>query len=627
MRFTFLLIFTFIFSSFLNAQINPKTKWGNVSQAEIDYKEVPFEKDAGAVVLFEEGYMNMRFPIQTTIYRRIKILNQKGIEEANRKLRYQHKHKLQNITGLKAQTINIENGKPVKSEITKNNFYTNEINDVFTSIDFAFPNVKVGSIIEYEYTLNSENMRWINAWYFQDKIPTLYSSITINPQGLYAGFATIAVGELFVKKYKKGRDGNNQHNWSLNNIPSYTKTSFSYNQLDQREGLILQLKKYYKWKDNYYEGTPELVEITTKWTELTKEVYERQKSYNNPTFTKTLLENINKSNDEAQYLKNILQFFKSNYTWNGYSYTMPIPEMSNRQLHKEKRGNLADLNLHFYSLVKSAGYKVDLVLLSTRDNGKLITSYPYIGQFNSVINLVTLKDGKSFLIDASDLSYDLGYMPLRNYNHYGLIVDPSKESFITLNPTLSEFHSTQNYSFNEGKFTLSRVDKSNGYFNNQDTDIPNSFNLNFTEKSKSAPTLLEDKYMGTKAVYQSDAEAQSFYTIQNPLSRILSQYRFDEPSRERSLEFNFPFYYKVFTTIKIPNGYTVEIPQNFKANYESKEKDLIYVQNAEIKDGSLLYSVELLMNKSTFTHQYEDVKKFFEKTNLDASKTILLKKI
>src|SRR5690606_28661668 len=153
---------------------------------------------------------------------------------------------------------------------------------------------------------------------------------------------------------------------------------------------------------------------------------------------------------EFNYLKNICQYFKSHYTWNGYTSTMPIPEMTNRRVHKEQNGNVADLNLHLYSLLNAAGFQVDLVILSTRNHGKIITSYPYLGQFNAVVNLVTLKDGRTFFIDASDLSNEIGYMPLKNYNQYGLVVDPKKETFISMDAPVSELYLSQVYAFVNG---------------------------------------------------------------------------------------------------------------------------------------------------------------------------------
>lgn len=97
---TFLLIYTSLFS-----QINPDTKWGKLSQVEIDYKEVTFEIDAPAVILFEEGRTSLTpNNVETNIYRRIKILKEKGIEAANQELLYYAYKSTEDINGLRAQT-------------------------------------------------------------------------------------------------------------------------------------------------------------------------------------------------------------------------------------------------------------------------------------------------------------------------------------------------------------------------------------------------------------------------------------------------------------------------------------------------------------------------------------------
>ncbi|MGB6092899.1 MAG: hypothetical protein WBF83_03970 [Moheibacter sp.] len=69
-------------------QINPKTKWGQVSPEEIDYKAVDFDPGAAAVILFEEGNTVIETSFATTVYRRIKILNERGLEPANQEIRY-----------------------------------------------------------------------------------------------------------------------------------------------------------------------------------------------------------------------------------------------------------------------------------------------------------------------------------------------------------------------------------------------------------------------------------------------------------------------------------------------------------------------------------------------------------
>lgn len=160
---TFLFCLIFLFSLCLQAQLNPKTKWGDVSQAEINYKEVSFEKDAPAIILYEEGKTNISGSFQTNIYRRIKILNEKGIESANQELIYYSYKALEGFGSIRAQTINIENGKPVIYPVKKQDIFESNINEYYSSKKFTFPNVKVGSIIEFEYNFIDQKLYFVDA--------------------------------------------------------------------------------------------------------------------------------------------------------------------------------------------------------------------------------------------------------------------------------------------------------------------------------------------------------------------------------------------------------------------------------------------------------------------------------
>src|SRR5690606_5753799 len=189
-----------------------------------------------------------------------------------------------------------------------------------------------------------------------------------------------------------------------------------------------QLVGYYSNTGNAYGGYAHKDAIKN-WKGLTKEMNDNYNAYINLSFVKDLAGEIPNGKDEMETLQNIYDYFKQNYKWN--RFTAIHPRISNRDLEKSRNGNVADLNLMLNSFLKAKGIDANLVLLSSRDNGKIINSYPYLGQFNLMVNLVSLKNGSQLLIDASYLEYDLGYMPLKNYNHYGLVLN-EEANFISL---------------------------------------------------------------------------------------------------------------------------------------------------------------------------------------------------
>ena len=108
----YFILFTIICSGFVFSQLNPKTNWGSVSEEEINFKEVPYEKEADAVILYESGEIlvaNRNWG--NKIYKRIKILSEKGKDIANYDLVYFSLMGIESVLNLRAQTINFENGK------------------------------------------------------------------------------------------------------------------------------------------------------------------------------------------------------------------------------------------------------------------------------------------------------------------------------------------------------------------------------------------------------------------------------------------------------------------------------------------------------------------------------------
>ncbi len=621
------LLFLAIISS---AQINPKTKWGDISQAEIDYKTVSFEPDAPLVILFEEGKSIITGTFQTHIYRRFKILNERGIEAANQELVYYNYKSTENIKNIKAQTINIENGKAVIYPVDKNSIFDVTVNEYYNAKKFTFPNVHVGSIIEFEYTLDDQNLYLLDAWRFQHEFPTLFSRYDIKNE-MRLDYTSLMIGEKIVQ-FAKGRKG--LSNWTLSNVPSYRTLNFLYNRKDMSERIVFQLRGY--MKSQGFDGSSSSYEdVLSSWEELSEEMAKHYAGIKSNSIGKEIAGSIPNGKDEHEALKNIYNYFKQNYKWNNF-YSI-YTQQSNRETYKNHSGNSTDLNLLLNSVLENKGLRTDLVLLSTRDHGKIITSYPFLGQFNLVLNLITLNDGSTYLIDASDMSYDLGYVPLRDFNHYGLVVDPKIERFISLNPMVSEYHSIQNYVFRNGKYMLNRSEKRNGYFKeksvghqkgiekyNPQTD---ALDILTTEKKRDFKESDEENFELERILSEtSTLENTNFISIENPLKNLISGFSLSEAMRERALEFNFPFFYKTDVVVEIPEGYKMEVPQGFSVHRKLSTNELVYFQNAEIKDGKLIFHIEFYLGKAVFDKNYAEIKSFFEKANLDASKTILIKK-
>lgn len=626
----FLLLIIFSITSF--AQINPKTKWGDVTQAELDFKEVSFEKDAGAVILFEEGKTLIAGVFHTKVYRRIKILNERGIEAANQELIYYSENKKEHIEGLKAQTINYENGKIKTYAVDKNSIFDISINEAYSSKKFTFPNVKVGSIIEFEYDFYDNNIYLIDAWRFQHEFPTLFSQYSLSNE-TFREYSLLMVGEK-TTKYSKNNNPKDINKWTLLNLSSFSSIPYLYNPADMSEGIIMQLQGYFADSKSAFKEI-EFQQAISSWNDMTRDLKNHYNGFSNVAFGKEIAISIPDGKDEKQTLKNVHTFFKENYNWNNF-YSI-YPRKTNREIQDKKNGNSADLNLLLNSVLKGKGFQTDLVIISTRNNGKLIINYPYLGQFNNLINMVTLSDGSSVFMDASDMKLGLGFMPLQNYNHYGLILDAKSENFANLRQPISEFNSTQIYNYKDGKFLYTRSDKYNGFFQENTqiklpkgqaeySSISNALDVFMNEIKKDSKNAENNSRM-ERTMFESNPINDTFLGIENPLKTVVSYFKLTDVTRERALEFNFPFYYKIDVSIPIPDGFTAEIPSNFETLLGIPSNDLKYFQSAKIKENKIILHIEFIMATAAFSYHYKDVKAFFEKANQAVNMTLLLKEL
>jgi hypothetical protein len=89
------------------------------------------------------------------------------------------------LTSLKGRVYNIENGKVVESELEKEMINEQEIDNKNTEKKFTLPNVREGSIIEYQYSIISDFVS-LPEWRFQSEVPALWSEYRVSyPEYFY----------------------------------------------------------------------------------------------------------------------------------------------------------------------------------------------------------------------------------------------------------------------------------------------------------------------------------------------------------------------------------------------------------------------------------------------------------
>ncbi|WP_353165100.1 DUF3857 domain-containing protein [Empedobacter brevis] len=628
-----LLIIVFLTTYSLNAQ-KSLPGFDKITQEQINLTSVSFEKDADAVILSEIGQISISGrDYYIDVKKRVKILTEQGKKNANIEIEYYSNQNLESISDLKGQTINQENNQFVNYPLDYKEIFDVKVNDYYSVKRITFPNIKVGSIIEYQYRVTGNHLYLINAWDFQHLLPTLNSKFRAEVTG-YLDYTNLLIGKRLVEKYE---NKNSKSEWELTNVPSIKEIKFAYNNKDYSERIRLQLKGYYGEKANVFGNTVEYKTAIHTWKDLKKELSANNDRFLNEAYVSKLAIEIPDGTTQLETLKNVVNYFNKNFRWN-YFRSIFLSE-TQRTIVDKRTGNLADLNALFQTLLKAKNIKSDLLLVSTRQHGKLMTNFPYLNQFDAIINLVELNDKSTYIINAANVSVEqLKFPSLHIFNDLAFNINAKEDVFLNLKPFLSSYESNMTYTIQDNNEIMeTRKEMFDGYFyheNSKDkTDLIHQY-LN------SAINTTYDDVNNKKIFYDSTDEKHkimavgktiinennNFYILENPLKHYLSTFLFNEKDRKNNIEFNFPQYFVINVKVKIPEGYKVVPPIDFTKTLQPNE-NLLYHQNFIVKDNSIQLLIQFLSKKSVYEYkEYSTLKNFFDAAQKLSQQEFIIKK-
>jgi hypothetical protein len=565
MKRTLTLLFLLICSTTFSQE---SIKWGKPTDSDKSMKICSFDTAANAVILseigsidFVAGYAYIR------IYRKIKILNQAGIKHANVEIPYYNYELLERVQDLKAQTINYENGKMVKTDLDRNEIYTKIINSRWNEIRFTFPSAKEGSILEYRYTLVTKRITFLNAWEFQHEIPAASSEISVVfPPDLV--YSVLLYGTKLRAKYHgiEVSDGV----WSLKEISGYENEENVSCYEDYVEKLQFQLRSYEAWEKGGYSNGIHTVEVMKTWDDLAHDVSEEFQLYlNRKGAAREILDAVvNTSDDNETKTRKIYAYVNSNFKWdNTYSF---FPEKSFSELLDSREGSSAELNLLLCLLLDEAGIPANPVLISTKSHGKVTRDYPLLEQFTHVI-VATGSDPAYRFIDVISNSGDCYLIPPAHTNYYGFMLDGAKGKWIDVVPR-SDSKTSRNIvcMFDSNGVYLQEMTRYTGYFGTDERHSENnrdpkqqeflSFVTDLSFKlDSSSISGLEDEYSDflRTEYFSSPLKNNDKYFFNLNIDNL--ENKFNQNKRLFPVEFDYPYIKQTKYSIIIPKGYTVKV--------------------------------------------------------------------
>jgi transglutaminase-like putative cysteine protease len=605
-----LLLLLILFFSKANAQ---EFKLGKVSIAELEQKRHPKDTAAVAAILFKKGDVNFEysqtegFDVVTEVTMRIKIYKKEGYDWANQVVNFRSNSDYkEKVSFSDAVTYNLVAGKIEKTKLKNEGVFEEKIDRYWSKKKISMPNVKVGSVLEYKYTLRTKNIGMLRDFYFQTDIPVDYSEYkTYVPEyfiynSKVKGFVNPKINvEKSQKAYqitsKERSEGKNSVTTYSTDKLEYLETKTTYTTTNMP---AMKEEVFVNNIDNYTSSLSQELSMTqypnkpqtpysTDWNSVVKTIYdyddfgpELNKTGYFEDDLKTVVTGLTK---EDEIILAVLNYVRSTVKWNeyyGYSCNDGV-----KKAYKDKTGNVAEINLMLTAMLRTAGLKANPVLVSTRANG--ISIFPNRGAFNYVIAAVETTGGM-ILLDATSKFSTPNVLPFRDLNWMGRLIrkDGTSEDVDLMPKKAASDNITMNYAIDAtgkvtGKLRRQRTDHNAMSFR---TEVENTKEEEYLEKLENENEKIEiADYSRTneKDVQLPITETCSFTGTNlceligekmyiNPLLFFTKEHNpFKQEVREYPVDFGFPFSDKYIVNIDIPEGYVVEtLPKSAQLNME-----------------------------------------------------------
>ncbi|UOQ97148.1 DUF3857 domain-containing protein [Hymenobacter sp. 5317J-9] len=455
---------------------NAPIKYGKPDPA--DFTAAAFVKDsaAAAVVLCDFGttrfeFINNDFQLQSERVTRIKILKKAGFDAATVEIPlYHHDTRQEKITGLRGTTYNMVGGKMVATKLDVGTSFTEERTPNVRIRKFTLPDVREGSVVEYNYTVTSDFFFNFQDWTFQREIPVRVSEFRASipeyfhykmlVQGYHAldeqtqsestGQYSIRSGGVSTGSgFSTGREGPStdvvtsrvtNYRWAMKNVPAFRDEPFMTTSDDYVDRITFQLAGM-QFPNQAYQN------VAGSWPKIDMELLNDENfglQMNRGNFLREQVKPLAAKYPElparAAAVRQLVMAAVRYDGTNRYSTTGSL-----RKAFDAHRGSSADVNLLLIAALRDAGVEAHPLLLSTRDHGRVNESQPMLDRFNYVVALVPLADGKDLLVDATEPLLPCGVLPERCLNQSGRLIMPKSENgrWVSLVPSHRYVHYQQ----------------------------------------------------------------------------------------------------------------------------------------------------------------------------------------
>jgi len=661
-----------LFSFHSPAQDKAKHTFGKLLPEDFSLPNSPIiDSNTSAVILSDIGdvhFIGNKEGWFSHVYRRqtrIKILTKKaiGLATVSINLYGQKDRAVELLSNVEATAFNLENGQIQQIKLDQKDIFQNRVDKYWTEAKFSIPGVKEGSIIEYTYTITSSYDFDLPSWEFQSEhYPCLSSEYHVDiPQTLSYVLVRQGVHPYALDKGSTGHTSYRvtekadmsaglaasdkelivsantiKHDWVMKDIPAFGVEPFLTTPKNYIDKISFQLS-------GTYNGEETTNHMNT-WAKATDELLA------NNQFAGALEEGNSKvdelasriavGGDQLAVAKAVYYYVSQHFTCTSY-YDKYI-RTSFDDVIRTNSGTVGDINLLLTALLRKAGFEADPVLLSTREYGFNMVSYPILDKLNYVITRVKI-DRKTYYLDAAHPQLGFGALAANCYNGHARVISKAdsgpvyfeadslretKLTMVLLTPTDSGLAGNwQSTLGNQESYEVRRKVGERGvrqFF--KDIQTAYGEDLQIGQSGIDSLNLLEEP---VKVYYD--------FMIKQPVGGSIIYFNpvigdgwrenpFSAAERKYPVEMNYARDETYIFSMQIPDGYVVdELPRSTRVVFNGDQGSFEYLIVSQADQIQL--RCKLRLNKAWFTaDDYGALRDFFAAVVKKESEQIVLKK-
>ena len=326
----------------------------------------------------------------------------------------------ESVEDVKATAYNLQGSKVVKSVLKKGAFVETKIDDQHYQVEFTVPDVKEGTVIEYEYTLHSELFWLLHDWFAQCEIPVVYAKLDMNiPRYLLFNLEEHGVQRLITScesgtmRFKLESDPlaaqtvvpSNHYVSVGRNLKGMKQGNGVWSMQDNCAGITALLKHY------SMRGAA-VVDYTRTWEQIDEMVLKsddlgKQLQEHSPLAAELKEAKIEEIADMRQRAEAVAKLVLSKVEWNGRYEMSPA---NTEETLKNGGGSNVDINMLLLQSLQDVGLNAAPVMLRMRNQGVLTMDYPSVQKYTTFIVGVVLSQGNLYL-DASSADGHFNALP------------------------------------------------------------------------------------------------------------------------------------------------------------------------------------------------------------------------